>query len=214
MPTHIIFDGREYDSPEAMPEEVRKAFQEMLDQLRDKDEDGIPDVLQRGGSARNPLGILRTSVTYNGRTLDLGSLPAPVRRLIEKAIGQGISTGTAPNQLLGNEPLVQTVETTGPAMGRLLGVLLAFVAGFTIVFSVGLMFAIGGGPSHLPGRLTVAIAALLLLGWLDTQATRLARRREPLLGPDSPGYRRFVVLSVLGLFMAAALLLGLAWYLP
>ena len=214
MPTHIIFNGREYDSPEAMPEDVRRAYQEMLDQLRDTDKDGIPDVLQGGGSAGNVLGIRQTSVIYNGRTWDLRGLPAPVRRLIGNAIGHGNSGGTEPTQLQGNAPLVQTVDTIGRATGGLLGVLLAFVAGFTIVFSVGLMFAIGGGPSHLPGRLTVAIAALLFLGWLDTHATRLARRREPLLGPNSAGYRRFVVSSVLGLFMAAAVLLGLAWYLP
>jgi hypothetical protein len=92
--------------------------------------------------------------------------------------------------------------------------MLAFAAGFTIMFSVGLMFAIGGGRSHLAGRLYVAIAALLVLGGLDTQATRLARRRESLLGPYSAGYRRFVVWSATGLFGTAALLLGLAWFLP
>ena len=122
MPTRLIFNGREYSSPEAMPADVRKAYQELLD--------------------------------------------------------------------------------------------LAFVAGFTIMFSVGLLFAIGGGRSHLAGRLTVAIAALLFLGWLDTQATRRARRREPILGPNTAGYRRFLVWSAVGLFGSAVLLLGLAWFLP
>jgi hypothetical protein len=99
MPTRIIFNGRAYDSPEAMPEDVRSAYQEML------------------------------------------------------------------------------------------------------------------GREHLAGRLTVATTAFLLLGWLDTQATRLARRRQPLLGPDSAGYRRFVVLSSSGLLLATALLFGLASFL-
>ena len=214
MPTHIIFNGREYSSPEAMPADVRKAYQELLDQLQDKNKDGIPDMLQGGGTG-NVLGILQTSVRYNGRTLaDVGGLPAPMRRLIEGAIGHVSSRGTAPTEPHGNEPLVRSLETTGRAAGRLLGVILAFLAGFTIMFSVGLMFAIGGGRSHLAGRLSVAIAALLFLGWLDTQATRLARRREPLLEPDSAGYRRFVVWSAVGLFGSAVLLLGLAWLLP
>ena len=103
---------------------------------------------------------------------------------------------------------------TARAGERGLQVLLAFLAGFTIVFSVGLMFAIGGGRAHLAGRLTVAVAALFVLGALDTQAGRLAARRRPLLAPDPPGYRRYVVWSALGLLIAAALLLGLAWYLP
>jgi hypothetical protein len=214
MTTHIVFNGREYSSPEAMPADVRKAYQELLDQLQDKNKDGIPDVLQ-GGGAGNVLGILQTSVTYNGRTLnDVEGLPAPARRLIESVMGQGSSSAAAPAEQDGKEPLVQSLETTGRAVGGLLGVMLAFLAGFTIMFSVGAMFAIGGGRSHLAGRLYVAIAALLFLGWLDTQATRLARRREPLLGPDSAGYRRFVVWSAAGLLGTAVVLLGLAWFLP
>ena len=210
MPTRIIFNGREYDGPEAMPEDVRRAYQEMLDQLQDKDKDGIPDVLQ-GRSAGNVLGVMQTSVTYNGRTLE--GVPEPMRRLLENVLGHGASRSTAPTELHGNEPLVRTLETTSRATERLLGVLLAFVAGFVLIFGVGLMFAIGGGREHLAGRLAVATAALLLLGWLDTHATRLARRRQPLLGPDSPGYRRFVVWSTSGLLLATALLFGLAWFL-
>ena len=214
MPTRIVFNGREYDSSEAMPEDVRSAYQEMVDQLQDKDKDGIPDVLQ-GGSAGNVLGILKTSVTYNGRTLEgVESLPAPMRRLLENVLGQGKSQSTAPSELHGNEPLLRTLDTVSRATEGPFGILLAFVAGFVLIFSVGLMFAIGGEPEHLKGRLTVAIAALLLLGWLDTHATRLARRREPLLAPYSAGYRRFVVWSSSGLLLATALLFGLAFFLP
>jgi hypothetical protein len=214
MPTRIIFNGQEYDSPEAMPEDVRSAYEKMVDQLQDKDKDGIPDVLQ-GRSAGNVLGVMQTSVTFNGRTWEgLGSLPAPMRRLLENAMGHGTSRDTAPTELHANEPLVPTLDTASRATEGLLGVLLASVAGFVLIFGVGLMLAMGGGREHLRGRLAVAAAAFLLLGWLDTQATRLARRRQPLLGPDSAGYRRFVVWSTSGLFLATALLFGLAWYLP
>jgi hypothetical protein len=188
MRTRIVFNGHEYSGPEQMPDDVRRAYQEMLDQLRDKDADGIPDVLQ-GDGGDNALHI-ETSVTYNM----LGGLPE--------------------SELQGKEPFVQTLDTVSRALGGGLGVLLAFVASFILVLGLGLMFAIGGGRSHLAGRLTIGIAALLILGWLDTQATRLARRREPLLGPASAGYRRYSLLSAFGLFVAAALLLGLAWFLP
>jgi hypothetical protein len=93
-------------------------------------------------------------------------------------------------------------------------VLLAFAAGFTIIFGVGLMFAIGGGRAHLPGRLAVAVGAIFVLGAIDTQATRLAKRHRPLIAPDPPGYRRYVIASALGLLLAAVLLFGLAWFLP
>jgi hypothetical protein len=92
--------------------------------------------------------------------------------------------------------------------------LLAFAAGFTVIFSAGLMVALGGGRAHLAGRLGIALAALLALGAIDSGATRLAKRHRPLLAPDPPGYRRFVVWSALGLLVVAVLLLGLAWFLP
>jgi hypothetical protein len=141
-------------------------------------------------------------------------LPAPVRHLIGNVIAHGISKATAPTEPHGNEPLLRTLDTASRATEGLLGVLLAFAAGFVLVLGVGLMFAIGGGPELLKDRLIVAIAALLILGGLDTQATRLARRRQPLLAPDTAGYRRFLVWSSLGLLLAAVLLLSLAWFLP
>jgi hypothetical protein len=215
MTTRIIFNGQEYDSPEAMPPDVRNAYEVMLDQLQDKDEDGIPDVLQGGSAGKNVLGTLQTSINLNGRTLEnMEGLPAPLRGLITNVIAHGISKGTAPTEPRGNETLVRTLDTASRATEGLLGVMLAFAAGFVLVFSVGLMFAIGGGPELLKGRLIIATAALLILGGLDTQATRLARRRQPLLAPDTAGYRRFLVWSSLGFLLAAVLLLGLAWFLP
>jgi hypothetical protein len=92
--------------------------------------------------------------------------------------------------------------------------MLGFLAGFVLVFGVGLMLALGGGRAHLPGRLTIAIGALVLIGWLDGQATVMMNRRRPLLAPDPPSYRRFAVWSAVGFFASAALLLGLAWWLP
>ncbi len=214
MTTRIVFNGQEYDSPEAMAPDVRKAYQVMLDQLQDKDKDGIPDVLQGGSAGKNVLGMLQTSVSLNGRTLEGMDLPAPVRRLIGNVIAHGISKGTAPTEPHGNEPRLGTLDTVSRATEGPFGVLLAFVAGFVLIFSVGLMFAMGGGPELLKGRLAIAIVALLLLGWLDTQATRLAKRRQPLLAPHTAGYRRFEVWSSVGLLLAAVLLLGLAWFLP
>ena len=214
MTTRIIFNGQEYDSPEAMPPDVRNAYQVMLDHLQDKDKDGIPDALQGRSDGKNALGMLETSVTFNGRTLGGMALPASVHDLIGKVLAHGISKTTAPTEPHGNEPLLRSLDTASRATEGLLRVLLAFAVGFVLVFGVALMFAIGGGPELLKDRLIVAVAALLILGGLDTQATRLARRRQPLLAPDTAGYRRFLVWSSLGLLLAAVLLLSLAWFLP
>jgi hypothetical protein len=187
----IVFNGQEYASREAMPEDVRRAYDEVLATLRDADADGIPDVFE-GGNAHPVIGVQQSSLTFNGRTLtSAGELP-----------------WTDDTQPLGTDR-----EGLDSAQ-IILGVFLAFMAGFVLVLGVVSMLAIGGGREHLAGRLAVAIVALLLLGWFDTQATRLAMRRQPLLAPNTPGYRRFQVWSGLGLLLAAGLLLGLAWYLP
>jgi hypothetical protein len=209
MTTRIIFNGQEYPSIEAMPEDTRNAYLQALTVFRDADANGIPDVLE-AGNAHTVIGVQQSSVNFNGRTLQsVGKLPEWLRRFVHSATHQeGASSTGEPKQ-----------PGTGPSEGldaahSTIGVFLAFTAAFVLVFSVGLMFAIGGGRNHLPGRLTVAIAALLLLGWLDTQATRIAKRRQPVLAPYTAGYRRFEVWSSFGLLLASALLLGLAWFLP
>lgn len=96
------------------------------------------------------------------------------------------------------------------AADHTLRMVLAFVAGFAVVVGVGLMLALGGGQAHLAGRLAIALLTLLFLGWLDG----LAGRRRAMLAPRSAEYRRFRLWSLVGLGGAAALLLGLAWFLP
>jgi hypothetical protein len=56
MTSRIVFNGQEYASREAMPEDVRKANDEVLATLRDADADGIPDVLE-AGIARTVIGV-------------------------------------------------------------------------------------------------------------------------------------------------------------
>jgi len=88
MTTRIMFNGQEYANAEAMPDDVRKAYQQALAQLADADHNGIPDVLERGG-AGNVIGIQNSSITVNGKTYgSVGEMPALVRFLYEQAMGQ------------------------------------------------------------------------------------------------------------------------------
>lgn len=92
--------------------------------------------------------------------------------------------------------------------------ILAAAALATVVLAVVIMLDIGGGRPNLADRLIIAVGAVVILGGLDTQATRLVRRRRPLLAPDPRWYRRFVIWTSLGVLAAACTLLGLAWFLP
>jgi hypothetical protein len=197
----IVFNGQEYSSRDAMPEDVRRAYDEALATLRDAYPDAVPGAA--GVSRDHTVVNVQRKVSFSFNPSDGEALPASVRRLMEPAQGRG------PDQTeeRGGSEVFHALETSW-------GMLLAFGAGFVLVFAIALMFTLGGGRSHLLGRLAIAAAALFLLGGLDGMATRLARRRESLLGPDSPGYRRFVVWSSAGFATAAVLLLGLALYMP
>ena len=50
LQTRIIFNGQEYSSPEEMPAEVRRAYEQVMGSvLADSDRDGIPDIFEAGG---------------------------------------------------------------------------------------------------------------------------------------------------------------------
>ena len=209
MSIRIVFNGREYTSVEAMPEDVRKAYLDAMAMMGDAVADSLPDLIQ-GRVDEAVIRIEQSTVTFDGRTLaTTRRLPGWLRGLVGAAAAQAAASARR------HPDLPETKPPEAPAVAQTtMGIMLAFAAGFVLIFSVGLMFAVGGGRQHLAGRMTVAFAALLLLGWLDTMATGVAKRRQPVLAPFTPAYRRFVVLSASGLLLAMVLLLGLAWYLP
>jgi hypothetical protein len=50
--TRVVFNGKEYSSPEEMPPEIRQAYdQAMATVLADADDDGVPDIFEDGGNS-------------------------------------------------------------------------------------------------------------------------------------------------------------------
>jgi hypothetical protein len=92
-----------------MPPEVRQAYQRLLDQVGDKNKDGIPDVLQqelnnlgRHGVSGNVLGVTKTTITVNGKTYgSVAEMPAEVRSVYEKAMAQAGSARSGVSASLG-----------------------------------------------------------------------------------------------------------------
>lgn len=196
--TRIIFNGQEYPSREAMPDDVRRAYDAALGILRDSH----PELAEAAAGDHAVIDMQhRTSFTLGGP--GGMSLPPGVGRLVASALHRASGAGDSGDELTADEP----VHTA-------FGMMLAFSAGFVFVLGLMLMVALGGGKGHLSGRLMLAVATLLLLGWIDGMATRMVRRREAPLGPHSPSYRRFIRWSAAALATAAVVLLGVAWYLP
>lgn len=247
MATRIIFNGQEYANTDAMPEEVRKAYRQALAQFADADQNGIPDVLERGG-AGNVIGIQHSSITVNGRTYEsVDAMPALVRLLYEGAMGQvdvkrtGLPAGVA--AILGLNPLsksaaadgspelgeggsrtvprrppvsddfIRALDKTGRTLERVVNVLLGIVVVVVVPGAVFLMLKMDGG-SRTQERLYVAIAALVILGAVDTQVQRMVRRRVPFSLETTVAERRYTGVSVVLMLVAALVLIGLALLLP
>lgn len=206
METRIIVNGREYPSVEAMPPDVRRAYEQSLAHFVDADGNGIPDIVERGDSGR-VVGMHQASITFNGRTLQMsGAVPAVLRRLAEAAFGQvHADRGSAPVvDALQVEALPQPTDATGPVstgaavasaldrargdrvspldrsanvLERMLGRLLGLVS--LVVFALGaVMIAnIDASSRSQGGRFYVAVATVVVLGVLNERANWLARRR-------------------------------------
>lgn len=106
------------------------------------------------------------------------------------------------------------LERASHSIERFLIIFLASGAVAVLLLGTFLIFTVGGGRTHLPGRIAVAVASVLMLSLIDGHATKLANRRRPLLAPDPPWYRRFVMISSIAFFGAAVILIGLALFLP
>jgi hypothetical protein len=89
MMATINFNGQEYDSPEAMPPEVRQLYQMMADMLADKNQDGLPDIFAGGAGDATPTMFQTTQFVVDGKAYSsLDELPAAARQKYEQALGR------------------------------------------------------------------------------------------------------------------------------
>jgi hypothetical protein len=248
METKIIFNGKEYANPEAMPEEVRQAYQQAMAQFADADKNGIPDILERR-AAGNVIAIQQSSISFNGQEFkSVGEMPAVVRRFFEMAMGQqdanrdGIpdaleaalsgretpstAAGTAgpetaaaanastPNAPREREPIMAGLEQTTNALDIFLRILLSIVSVATVAGAIFLMLKMDSSSRSQGGRLYVAIAALVILGALDSQFRKLVARRAPFSVGTTEAESRYGLISLLLLLLSAVVLFGAAVLLP
>ena len=89
MATRIVFNGVEYSSPDDMPAEVRKTYDQALAMLADADLDGTPDAVERARSKQNVIGIDHTIISVNGETYHgVDEMPPGIRSAYEQAMAQ------------------------------------------------------------------------------------------------------------------------------
>jgi hypothetical protein len=107
-------------------------------------------------------------------------------------------------------------EHASQALERLLRIILGGLAAAVFAGGVFALVAMSSTSEGRGSRLIVAVAAVLLLGWVHTQFGRLALRRRPLWmsGPGESAYRRYLLRSAALLLLSALVLVGLAVLLP
>lgn len=87
------------------------------------------------------------------------------------------------------------------------------IAASIVAFSIVIMVTMDAGSASTGGRFFVAVAAVVLLGAVDTQFQRLLHRHLPFHIGTHPQERRWAAQSLLLLPGVGVLLLGLAYYL-
>ncbi len=83
----ISFNGKTYTSIDEMPAEQRAAYEQIMDFMQDKNNNGIPDLFE-GDALQKMLGMSEnTSVIINGKQMQsLDSLPPEARAKFEKSM--------------------------------------------------------------------------------------------------------------------------------
>jgi hypothetical protein len=83
----ITFNGQEYDSPEAMPPEVRRLYELANQMLADQNQDAIPDLFGQLTDMSQSSVIHSAQFVVDGKVYrSLDELPADARRKYEQAM--------------------------------------------------------------------------------------------------------------------------------
>jgi hypothetical protein len=201
MATRIIFDGKEYANPEAMPEDVRKAYQQALAYLADADRNGIPDVVEKPGDSTMPvIGIQNSSITVNGKTYgSVEEMPCFVRFFFEQAMGQlDASRAGAPDvpaRVLSQRPTepaqrnsepssapdegpIRALDESEDALSTILVFVLAAAAGAVIVFGSWIITHMDQSSRSQGGVIYVTLAMVVVLGAIAGQFVNLWWRKQ------------------------------------
>lgn len=83
----INFNGQEYDSPDAMPPDVRKLYDMANSMLEDKNQNGMPDLFENMGMSQTPTVMHSAQYVIDGTSYaSLESMPPEARQRYEQAM--------------------------------------------------------------------------------------------------------------------------------
>lgn len=187
----ISFNGREFKSVGEMPAVVRGVFEMAMGQA-DANKNGIPDALE------SALGIHSASSAA-------GSHRAQPATTVSR---------TVTNPPTERETITTALKQTADSLESFLRILLGAIAISTVAGAIFLMLKMDGGSRSQGGRFYIAIAALVILGAIDSQFRKLVARRAPFSFGTTEAESHYALVSLLLLLVSGVILFGAAWYLP
>jgi hypothetical protein len=95
MQSKIIFNGKEYNSVEDMPTDARQAYESMMGIFADKDQNGIPDIMEGKGEVNaqmiqpsSNVTMQSATIVYDGKAYNnVDELPPEARAQYAQAMG-------------------------------------------------------------------------------------------------------------------------------
>jgi hypothetical protein len=187
----INFNGREFKSVGEMPAVVRGLFELAMGQA-DANKNGIPDALE------SALGIQPPSASTGS----------------DRAEAAATGNRTLANPPTERESITAGLKQTADSLETFLRIFLSVTAIATIAGAIFLMLKMDGSSRIQGGRFYIAIAALFILGAVDSQFRKLVVRRAPFSFGTTEAESRYALISLLLLLVSAVILFGAAWLLP
>ena len=112
MSLKIVFNGKEYDSVDQMPPDVRKEYEVALETLRKSGGEEILSVLQRDmGVSGTHIKATFREIVVNGKKYDsVDAMPPDVRRTYEQAMARVAPAGAAVRPPVAPAPAARAIR--------------------------------------------------------------------------------------------------------
>ena len=110
-----MLNGKEYDGIEAMPPDVRKDYEAVLESLKNTGGEEVLSLLERG--ERTSIKATFREIVVNGRTYgSVDEMPADVRRTYEQAVARMGAAAAPPTP--GAAPVAPVTVPSAPRSSR------------------------------------------------------------------------------------------------
>jgi hypothetical protein len=112
--TRIRFNGQEYDSPDAMPADVRQTYERALASMH-ANHGGLTSMLSKAGAGSSQAKV-SSQIVFNGQTYaSADDMPADVRKLYEDILAtvEANRNGIPDASAAGGQPAVQAPPDSG-----------------------------------------------------------------------------------------------------